>query len=585
MPPTPPINPSNLVGIGTASYNGWTFSPKMQTESIDGKPVQDQAKRTIVYWEWNISILDRITAPSGQTIDALITDARNKLLVQGGNFTYTNKGFGDLTINVGAKKDVMWGPVPTGFRYKLAGGNISADFIWSVRVCIPESCVSPAYQFKLMEANYRASYRTDISGYSHRNITGHIRIPQTRSSVTSRTLNDNANAYRTMIVPTVPDGFRRTDATFTISDDKCRLDYSINDDEVPGTAFPPPGIIEVTADHVISTRQTTPSPRWGGTISASYEVAKDVPKTAAFFYFTGLLADRLDKTRQFGRTVIARSLVLHEVELYGKRTAQCSFSYEFTATLQTILAASGLWSAVPNSDYQSWKTSLPALFSNYAGGYANLGFNNNDDLIVDLCQPYNNKMSGGFPPIGGGSGGVTIFPLQCPDAEQSWLDFKLGCRLDIDDNIVEMKALPLGSIQTQPPTNTVSLSAGNWNGYPAPPSGAQQMIANTAGYKPPIAGGTLLNTPQQRATPELAIILQGEALRVCWPIDAPTLAQLGEVTLVPANREGEHFFNTGQVASWLGLPINYACWSLRYTIPVMPASGLTGPLNPFLGYA
>lgn len=575
-----------LTALGNASYNGWTFSPKMELVGLQGTPVPDAAGRTIVYVRWMIRILDRVAANPGGTLDATIATARQQLLVPGGALTLNGKGFGDLSVNGNnARKDVNFGPKILDFEYKVTGRDGAADLIWACEVATPESCANPAYSFRLMESVYSVSYQRDFSGYTTRTVSGYIRVPLTRSSVTSRTLSDNADNYRQLVMPITPVGFRPGNQSWTLDESKTKATYSFSDVEMPPN-MPPPGVIEVRASHVVQTQRAGISTSsWSGTLSASYEVAKDVSRSLAWTYFVQLLASRITAALQNASeagTLLIRHLSLAEPDIHGKLAAAFSASYTFSTTLDTILAASGLWTPVPNSDYAQWRASLSSgIFSADGRSYAGLKFDPNADVIVDLCSTNVNVLTAGgiLNQNQLVAGGFLQNPYPAPAG--SFLDFALNARLEIDDNVAEMKALPNNPFAAGNPDLNAPLNNPG-PGQPIGPGGAPagQIINQVAGFTPPFAPGQQLNNPQQRVAPDMAIILEGRAIRAGYPISPPMLTQINGVTPVQANREGEHFFTQGQMANWFGVPIIGAVWRLRWTLPQVPAGPIGVPPNP-----
>src|SRR5262249_37622958 len=142
----------------------------------------------------------------------------------------------------------------------------------------------------IMEWNYRLSFDVDTSGYTKRTYSGHLRIPQTRKSVDDHTLSDQADAYRELINPPLLVGFRRTPGTFVLSEDKCRLDFPIVDQEI-GPTYPPPGVVEVSMSHEVATDRVYKG-MWTATLSATYEVARNVDRATPMRYFLATALDR-----------------------------------------------------------------------------------------------------------------------------------------------------------------------------------------------------------------------------------------------------------------------------------------------------
>src|SRR5438552_18771067 len=113
----------NLQALGEASYNGWTFSPRAETIGFKATFHQDQAKRTIVWTTYVITIKDKIPAILEQTgitgVDTLVQQARQKLGVQGGTFKYVNRGMGNTNI-----------AMPGIFRVNTGSPNDYKDLVW-----------------------------------------------------------------------------------------------------------------------------------------------------------------------------------------------------------------------------------------------------------------------------------------------------------------------------------------------------------------------------------------------------------------------------------------------------------------------
>lgn len=566
--------PTNLTAVGTCSYNGYTFSEYSETMSIDLTPVMDQAGRTVVYVVWAITMRDRIFG-TADAVNTAMNDIQSKLTAQGGALAFAFKGYGDLNVNAGGfKKDVVWGPKVRGLKIRLLGRDMATEILWTVEVAVPQ-CTSPAAQQfsnQPLEINYRVTYSQDSSGYARRTVSGHIRIVQTRAAVNNMALTDNADSYRHRIVPESPNFFRRINADFTLDESKCRLDYTIVDEEMPPNV-PPPGIVQASATHSLQTNSTY-SGQYTATLSATYEIAKDQNPQTAYFYFLRLYADRFGKAQANARyagkqgAVIPRGLSFSESEIYGRTKAQCSATYTVTCDKRSFLAASGLWMPIPDSNYALWRQSMrTALFGVRAGGFGNLIFQNSDDIVVDLCHTnYPSLAAGAIAPFPGGGGAVAAaVDAYIPDPNSSFLDYQLAVRVDMDNHIVEMKHLPLNLVNTQGSlSNDVALSS---------PTDAKRLD-NPAYTTLPYGGSAKISTSQRRVYPSIAVTLTGRAVRVGYQIDLPTISSFMGTSAIPANREGENFFEHAIVAVWFGVPVVAARWSQRYIVENMPIGTL-----------
>lgn len=567
--------PPSLTALGTCSYNAYVFSEYMETMGIQGTPIYDQSGRTVVYCRWVVTVRDRVLAAAGDTIDSTMETIRTALMAPGGVLVYANKGFGDLSINgASSKKDVLWGPKPQSFDYRLTGRDLAAEITWTFEVAIPQ-CSGASFSGAIMESVYGVTYGIDRGGYTTRTVSGYLRIPQTKASASSKTLVDNADYYRDRIVPIAPDGFRRVDSHFALDESTCRLNYSITDE-------PPPGVIEVQASHSVSSQPPSPSSAmWTGTISASYEMARGVSRGIAFNYFKDLCLYRINRTQAsgVGKVMFPVAMSLQESEIYGRKGASCSFTYTFTCSAKDLLAGSALFEPVPNSNYLQWRASMAGIFSANGRSYANLAFQSSDDVIVDLCGNNTSIMTAGGVSNLRAVGGADNFITPYPDPDASWIDFQMKLRIEPDDMVVEMKPLPLspvGAVQQGP--NQVNL----FTPAPAAAPAGGQIINNIAPPQLPYSGGQNITSPQQRCSPSITVWLSGQAIRAGYPIDAPQLTTIGGVTATQADIEGRSFFETWILRESFGVPIVAAAWRRRYILSQTPTGPIGIPSTPYV---
>lgn len=130
---------STLPDVGVLSYNGCTFSPLYES-NVSGKAVEDEARRTIIYMEYTITVDGYVTMPDGAAdTSAIMQNMRRLLNAQGGELRYIGRG-NDIEVNVpGSRhKDVKWGPVPKILEFQPLGGGRSAKIRWMVVVQIYE---------------------------------------------------------------------------------------------------------------------------------------------------------------------------------------------------------------------------------------------------------------------------------------------------------------------------------------------------------------------------------------------------------------------------------------------------------------
>jgi hypothetical protein len=582
-----------------AEYNGYRFSPAAETTALNITPKDDPAGRTVAYCVYAITIKDYLnvpysaeldTAPGalGATSSSLGAQAVARLTKHAGAFYYEGRGVGDLTINTGGRqKDVIWGPKVKGMTFKPHGAW-TTEFTWSVEVAIP-TCDDAKFAFALMEFNYRISFEKDRQGYTTRVYSGHLRIPQTRAAVGSLTLSDSADAYLERIYPPLLPGFRRIPGSWALSEDKCRGDFTITDEQMPGHA-PPPGCIEARLNHTYTSSSLG---QWSGTLSGEYTLAKGNGPEPAVAAFVEMLEDRMRLARRMrvgealdpasstpiprGRPVepILTGASVSEVDVYGHLEVRISASYLVAGVgLSAILQKSGLW-AVPlkggPDSWRLWATSAGIPEALGARGHAKLVFNPREDVIVDLCGPAATPAPPTVPTtptsvlpavISAGAGEIegalsAIFPKPSPGA--SWLHYV--CTVAVHA-LGGTGGIPVTTLPPSPLADPRTIQRAAFDLYGAGVEG---------GAKGPIPGLgelTALNsqsggetTVQQRARPQLAVTITGQALRAGYAVPMPEVVTInGKKPLII----GEPLFSQRVVLNGINAPIVRADWSQTY---------------------
>jgi hypothetical protein len=565
---------STLPDPAPISYNGVTFATETETVEIAATPRYDSTGRTVSYIEYDLTLRALIygsqaNGTGNASNDGNMQTLRVLLQQPGGALVYQNRGFGNLNINVAGPRDVVWGPKPKLLRWKPDGANNSAWITWRVTVAIPECPNNAAYRFALMEFVYKLSFRVDRSGMTTRVYSGHLAIPQTRNGgVNGRLLSDNADKYREQIFPQYVPGFRRIPGDFTLSEDKCRLEWSITDEQM-GPNCPPAGMTEAKAEHSVSA--PTGLIQWTAQLSAEYDLAPGTSGGDAARAFSALWHSRLIATLRNARiggqavnlaSYVITGFTMREPEIYGKvRKAAFKLTYTFTTDRKTAFLASGLWLPVNplNQSWTVWNASMTGTGGPLGPrGSAGMGFVNSDDVLVDLCaQPStpvnNNSLVPSIPPEV-----MQELRTPTPAPNSSWLLYLIEIITQPRDNVSELKALPLGPAV-----------------YEATPTSP----ADRSGFRPPYRQGVLSNF-QYRSSPRQVVILRGRALRAGYPITPPQLVAVGGQPAVPANGAAE-YFRTGVVTNY-GVPVVAAEWRFRYLLPDTPQLPVLPPSNPFL---
>lgn len=561
-----------LQALGTVSYNGFTFGPETETTAVSIKPVPDSAGRTVVgvYYSFTIKtivfrsaaaialdVADGITPSDDDTFEVI----RRQLTAYGGEFRYQKKGLGDVQINVaGGRPDLAWGPKPEEISWKTKGGGVAAELVLRISFQTID-CSNAIMRFGVKEFCYTIEFEHGRDRTTRRTYSGHLIIPQTRANgVNDKTLTDSADLYYEKIVPFLPDGWRRENERRKVSEDKCRLDFTFTDIQLLAP------LVEGCIDHDWDHEQTNVKPVQmyvkSGRISAWYDVALDWPLSIAQFHFDSLWMEKLNELRNDGNTVVPQHYTARETGRARRMTFNVSYLLIRPVPLLDILGPQGFYQPAPTADNAKWAASMAV--GNRPRGYTSDVVHPADDVIIDLCRPGNAKLV----PIPGGVPGFIGGILEgadeenCPEPENSWIDWQCWLEFSTDDGIVEHKPLP-----TQPPKEPGPHSLGEQI--------AEQLWGNGNDFTPEdqngSSGGSITEqTPsllQRRTSPITHVWLVGYAMRLCYGIPEPILTQYLGVDTIPMNRSEKEYFQTRRWARC----ITIARWRRRYA--------LSGPLD------
>jgi len=610
---------------GIVFYNGVLFNgPELETLQLDGRPVPDSSGRTVMFVVWTITLRTvlNISAISPAAMDTVVQRLRARLTAYGGEFHYeqqgmplvvnipptgnsigeaSNQGFypvGDPAGTTSTTRDVVWGPKPQLLSFKLLGAGTSADVKWTVEIAIPEcSNAKFAGAENLLEFNYSLSFDIDRSGYTKRIMRGHLRVPQTRISQDNRKLSYSADDARELIYPPLVPGYRRTPGVFNLSEDKCKLDFTITDEEM-GPNYFNEHVVDATANHTVKTSKAF-SRRWFGTLSATYELGKLRRRDEAFAHFFTLFTDRRNQAKLERDKVKGAAIVLNveisEPEIFGRRGAAFAATYFFTSTLEGIVEASGLWRPVPGTLGSKWTASLAKFLD--SRGLAQQRFDASSEVIIDLCLPSKPKYT--KPPPGDGEDpGKRPPPApgnKIPPEDASWLYYMAWFRFEEIDETAELKPLPgKGKLDVQPFLGLTAMQpmflakrteliipTNGFGSTPTPPSippPSAPPVEQTE-KAPPKEVVMPRSIYQQRAAPSLYVWFMGYAARAGHPIPRPSINDLAGKPIIRSRSPGCHFTH-GVIGNYFGVNLYGAAWALRYQVPDPPADFIPAPANP-----
>lgn len=568
-------------GVGVF-YNGYTFPVEVEPLRVEVTPNYDSAGRVVVSTTHSYVFKAKIlaTSASGQsTTSNFLEEVRFLLTQPGGMLTITGMGFGDLTVNDtdgGGVRDVAWGPKPRLLSCVQLGRDMAWEITWKVEVCILDQCASGRYRDSIMEFCYRLAVSVDRSGYTQRTYSGHLRIPQSKTTAGSRTLTDNADRYLESAIPKIPQGFRRDTTQREISEDKCSLSFTVTDSELRGFA-PPPDVVLSEVRQTLANAGPSKFLQWTTTLRGRYELAKGVPKARAWGLFFKLLEERMRHTKKLAqspKSVIPLTLHISGGDLHGAEAGDFTFTYSYVMDrkeLRRAVEAAGIWLPPPEgNDPAAWARALQAHGASTPRGYAYLQFLNTDDLLVDLCdsspprpapmrQAGNKLVRKEFDADTDERDDTNPFNMARPAPSKSWIDFRHRIIISEIDNTAVHQPLPAQAVQYTPPAGSIDRQDGFRTGY-------------NRGVAPII---------QRRGSPLMFATIVGQGARVGYPITPPVLSSVGGVPAYPLN-DGRDTYRT-EVISNIGQPVIGALWSRRYVLGGIPQVGILPPDHIFFG--
>jgi hypothetical protein len=565
-------------------YNGFLFPPETVT-SATFTFVPDAAKRTIVQTTITLTVKSYIMA--GATQDATLDAIRAALERPGGSLVVTGIGMGTLDINsanLDSRRDLAFGPFPKTLAFQNIGAGRAAHITWQVEVAVM-GCLDAADSGVVMEFTSSPTISTDNGGYTTRTITGTLRIPMTRSAVGDPALPDSADGYLERCLPAPCPGFART-VTRAISLDRASLSFTVTDTEMPGSPLPE-GVITATASQTHTCSQRGALVLWSVALNASYEVARDKPRSLAKDAFVRLLRDRVQKLRADGWNMFfPTGMTISEPELYGKQAA--SFSLTFATIKDGIdrdavkaftFPTGGLWTATAD-DWNRHSQSL-AGGAQAARGLVGGRVNAADDRIVDLCLAAP-TVTGQLVPVPPANGqpddeqwnaikAAIGFPNN-PNPAVTWLFYQCVAEVEERGRLRVHFPLPTGP---DPNAGFAPLRTPNFGGGAAP--GAFAQSADTfalAGQDspPPVQ--------QYGGAPGYFVRLIGRALRFSYEIPRPVCPPIAGVQPIDANDPKLGTFWRSGLVGWTCAGVYAARWNLRVFVP--RTAGQTSTLLPVL---
>ena len=304
--------------MGICGYNKIFFGPSMDVKATM-EPEYDESKRTVTYYVIHFTFDWWVDCDSGAepsptdattSVDKQMEQIRTALMTPGADFQFLGRPGADLG-QPRPHQSGRAGRVGLPRRGEAVGPRVGAEAA-ADDVGMHERQGGPLH-VSIDVALFEMPQRTGASetagvqllaelsiqaGYTSRTYRGFIRIPGVRGPNGSRAfLQDNADAYLDGVMPSVPAGFERTKYERTLSYNKCRLDFTVVDEQYPSGNYPQKNMVKAEASHTVSSPGPAFNP-WSGAFDGAYEYARGINPGLGFAAFQAL--DRLDALAKEG---------------------------------------------------------------------------------------------------------------------------------------------------------------------------------------------------------------------------------------------------------------------------------------------
>lgn len=517
----------NEHAVGTLSYGGYTF-PSDFTAKIVCRPEYDIADRGVKYISHTLTVDVIITgddAPqstAGATVNSNLTTIKTTLLSPGRQLVFSDQGFGNIDV-ARSTNDSQFGPKPRLLTWESIGSNKAVRVLWQVDFFLPYCSNTPSYRGAFAEFTYETSWTINERGLTTRTFHATMEVP---IGTAGRIPTDMADKYREHFNPDVPLGFHR-EWHIQESRDKRVLDISVIDTEIDSDRPFPEGFTHIDVRHTInSDLYNRGFTMWNSTISGHIKVAPGYSRIKAWQAFRVIVADRF---RQGRSTIglkgmkdspksVVESAILESIsveESLFSRELMFDVTWFFVSPLSQAFARSGMFTAVPETNWNRWRTSMANVHS--PRGVAGMASKVGDDIIVDLCafdKPYpNSDITQNLP-----TGSDYALEYACPPKEASYIQFDAYFRLTEKSNLIQHSKLTPASLQDYIKANATDSNPSATGYYPSQVTDGGSPSSQESHYIQ-VRGKTL---------PYLEFF--GIAKRLCYKIPVPQIAEAGGVT-------------------------------------------------------
>lgn len=576
-------------------YNGITFPPAIKIR-IDTTPIKDSGNHTTKYLKLSIHTefvvhpgMATIDNPSStdifpanyddlltlnqneQTFDQNIRILLNRLSLSGARLELYQKGIGRWQIDTN-ESDILSGPHPTIVHIEPLGHNRALFVVWKCEVHVAACELSPGdSNLRITDLSYQITYDLDERGYTTRSIDGELEISNYRKqqidpSLGVSTGNDDATLRfspdeareRLAEMFDIPEKFQRVSQTYTISQDRRYLNFSIVDAEIR-SRFPwYDGISNISAQQTVSTENLEIGEQWYVTISGTIDLTPNTPKWNAYIMLALIIRKRRQAVlngrivpKKTGEPLRPAFLLTADFsitdDIFGD-TVSFNISWLLFVSRDYYILASGLFENLEDQgplapSWTRWATYNTTQSISTPRGNAELEHEASQERLSDMCgtdaivsqftetKPYTNPYDSSFEIIGD------------YNATGQYYKFEHDSEIKRDSNVIPHHLL----------NEPVQYQLNEFN--PEINYRGASMINNSQDqFSRPIL--------HQRSNSEFRLRVRGSAVRVGYPIPIPEISQFQskKVRLVGT----PIFRQKGKHTSFSSQKLYFAVWDQEY---------------------
>lgn len=371
--------------------------------------------------------------PNALATDSELDEIRARLLVPGQAFSFEGQGAGDIRVNFPNEvRDLDNGPKPKLLKWTPLTNKL-ARIEWEVEVAFAPCDLTPSTAGLIAEFTFSVDMQISEDGLTTRTITGVMEVPM--GFLTSSGTTNNPPTGTGLPSPSVtPFSFKEYEAKilkvfpllkqfsrqqkYKLSEDRKYVNFTLVDKEFPhddplGEGCAKESVNITTESTLDDTGKGGGFSRWSSTLEGTIRLLPGYNKGYAYAemdrLFTKYYIDAVKnargplnpiknanpQTQNPLRYSPSATGILRKIKISDSifdRSIGFAYSWDIFTDIADMLVATGLFKPLYNTPEDQdkgwglWRGKLSGLLAN--GGWQGLDFNEYDDVIVSVCQPW-----------------------------------------------------------------------------------------------------------------------------------------------------------------------------------------------------